>query len=226
MRAAPLLVSVLLLAVGCAPTVEEEEPYSFARSYEAGRTFGYQLTTTVRHDQAFQKREIGVSSHVVLDDATAERITWTSLSVEQPEGTTTDHSVAAQAVPPYEVSASIGGALELPELVVPEMTGMVTDLLTCFDWVHESWATPVVEGSPNNFQQVVDLGGPLMAMYGVEWFTIRSEVDLADGRLIGATMTNRLELRTLAGCDTDWADCAQEGSLLIERDEVLVTVAR
>ncbi len=296
-REIALVWAVLAVVPGACkePAEEEETPWTYSRVYTAGETWAYELTTTHRHDGAFEKREVGLSSHEVRPDATGEVVRWTSLSIEAPEGTITDESAAAQAVPPYEMSLLVDADMALPALTVPEMTGMITDLFTyyvavssslgvtelhapgdvytpespvqgdwsdgagtpvgqdcivpsiefleldvegklarfetrfevpddpdCFEWIHESWSAPVVEGKANNFQQVLDLGGALFAMYGVEWFTIRTEVDTTDGRIRSATMENRLDLRTLGGCDDEWQNCGHDAPLVIEREEQLV----
>lgn len=57
-----------------------------------------------------------------------------------------------------------------------------------------------------------------------EWFTIRSQVDLADGRILAASMDNRLDLHLLGGCDADWTGCLQDGPIVIEREEQFVVL--
>ena len=293
--ATPWAMLSILVGACSAPADEERTTWTYARDYSPEESWAYELTTSVWHDAAFEKREVGVSEHEVLADATGELVGWTALTVEAPEGTFTDESEAAQSVSPYEMSLQVGIDLELPDLVVPEMTGMITDLFTyyvavssslgvtevhesgdvytqdepvvgdwsddlgtpvgqdcilpsielveldedeglarfetrfevpdapdCLDWVHESWSTPVVDGQENNFQQVVDVDGDRFAMYGVEWFTIQSDVDASDGRILSATMDNRLDLQLLGMCDEDWQSCGYDGQLVIERQEQLV----
>lgn len=290
---------VLLVLAGCSPPDQPEpgpdpEPFTYLRAYEPGATWAYELTTTHLRDGAFDKREIGRSTQLVSDGGGFETTTWTGLTVEQADGTVLDLQDRAEAMPSYPVSMLEGSVLVLPELVVPEMTGMVTDHFTyyvavshnlgvgdlheagdvvdspepvlgdwsdgqgtptgqdcilpaielielgdvvtfetrfsvpeansCFDFVRPEWGEPVVGGLANNFQQVVDLGGQQIAMYGAEWFTIRSDVDRADGRILRASMENRLDLRILGGCDADWLNCAQDGPLVIEREELLVAI--
>lgn len=292
-----LAALLVCLSGACSPPEDggqDPEAWTYARVYSGGNGWSYELTTTVWHDGVFEKREVGLSNHEVLADAAGEQVRWTSLTVEAPEGTFTDESEAAQSVPPYEMSLATSDEMVMPDLVVPEMTGMITDLFTyyvavssslgvtevhepgdvytggepvvgdwsddlgtpvgqdcivpsielvdldeardlarfetrfevpdtpdCLEWVHESWSTPVVDGQMNNFQQVVDVEGDMFAMYGVEWFTIRTDVDASDGRILEATMDNRLDLQLLGGCDAEWQNCGYVGQLVIERQEQL-----
>jgi hypothetical protein len=297
MRALVLLV----LSAGCSPDPVGDTGtpglWTYTRHYESGRQWGYTLTTTHSSNGVLDKEEVGEVSHTVNAAADAEDIVWTGLSLVTPDGEAEDLSEDARAVPPYSLSLSPSASMTLPELVVPSMSGMVTDhftyyvavspslgvqdvhevgdvatgdapvlgewsddeqtpvgqdcihpaleLLTldegqnrvefesrfavpavqdCFEWVVPEWASPVVEGQVNNFQQVKIIDGQAFAMYGVEWFTIRSQVELDSGRVTGATMDNQLGLRILAGCDDEWANCALDDSLLIVREEVLQLV--
>jgi hypothetical protein len=291
-----VILTTALFAGACTGPVEQTQPWTYARHYVAGEVFGYELATTHLYDGLFDRCEVGTSSHEVLADATGESVSWVGLTVEDATGAIADLTDEALAVPTYEMSLLADADMAMPDLVVPDMVGMITDLFTyyvavssalgvqelhepgdqvtadalahgdwsdgagtpvgddcilatvellaldpqgtasfetrfevpddpdCFEWEVDAWSEPIAWGVSNNFQQVTDQEGDLVAMYGVEWFTIRSEMDAVDGRILSATMDNQLDLRLLAGCDESWQDCAYEGDLHLQRQEELAIV--
>ena len=80
---------------------------------------------------------------------------------------------------------------------------------------------PVIEGTPNNFQQQMDLGGAAAVMWGREEFVITSTVRRSDGMILEATMDNTLDLRLKVGCDAALATCQHELPMKIQRDLTL-----
>jgi len=88
----------------------------------------------------------------------------------------------------------------------------------CLEPLQPWMEAPVVEGTPNNFQQKMDLGGAAMVMWGREEFVIRSTVRRSDGMILEASMTNHLDLRLKVGCDPALNTCQHELPMKIRRE--------
>jgi hypothetical protein len=76
---------------------------------------------------------------------------------------------------------------------------------------------PVVEGTPNNFQQQMMMGPMAAAMWGREQFVITSTIRRSDGRILSATMDNPLTLMLKVGCDPNLDSCKHELPMAIHR---------
>lgn len=78
--------------------------------------------------------------------------------------------------------------------------------------------TPVVAGSPNNFQMVMPAGAKQYhVQYGREYFVIHSTISAKDGKLQKADMYNQLSLKLKLGCNEQYQQCQHETPLNIER---------
>jgi hypothetical protein len=91
----------------------------------------------------------------------------------------------------------------------------------CIDMLKPWMEAEVVEGTPNNFQQQMDLGGAAAVMWGREEFVVNSTVRRSDGRILAATMDNRLDLKLKVGCDANLDSCKHELPMKIRRDLTL-----
>jgi hypothetical protein len=80
---------------------------------------------------------------------------------------------------------------------------------------------PVVEGTPNNFQQKMKMGPAAAVMWGREEFVITTTVRRSDGMILRASMDNTLDLRLKVGCDPSLATCQHELPMTIQRDLTL-----
>ncbi len=87
----------------------------------------------------------------------------------------------------------------------------------CLEPLKPWMEAPVVEGTPNNFQQQMMMGPMAAAMWGREQFIITSTVRRADGRILSATMDNPLTLRLKVGCDPNLDSCKHEMPMTIHR---------
>ncbi len=76
----------------------------------------------------------------------------------------------------------------------------------------------VVEGTPNNFQQLTKLDASAMVMWGREEFVITSTVRRSDGMILEASMDNHLDLRLKVGCDPALNTCQHELPMKIRRE--------
>ncbi len=88
------------------------------------------------------------------------------------------------------------------------------------DWM----GAAVVEGKPNNIQQVLNSGnGKVMVMYGLEQFQVGVRVDRLTGRLHSGSMKNSLQVKMRINCSADTLDqCVMETPvMLIERELAL-----
>jgi len=91
----------------------------------------------------------------------------------------------------------------------------------CLEMLKPWMEAEVVEGAPNNFQQQMNLGGAAAVMWGREEFVVTSTVRRSDGRILSATMDNRLDLRLKVGCDANLNSCKHELPMKIRRDLTL-----
>jgi len=68
--------------------------------------------------------------------------------------------------------------------------------------------TPVVAGTPNNFQMVAPAGKDLfMVNYGREYFYINTTVRNSDGKIVKADMFNQLNLKIKVNCNNEYKNC-------------------
>lgn len=78
--------------------------------------------------------------------------------------------------------------------------------------------TPVVAGTPNNFQMVMPAGPKIYhVQYGREYFVIHSTISTKDGKLQKADMYNQLSLKLKLSCNEQYQQCQHETPLTIER---------
>ncbi len=141
----------LLLLLACTPDGTGDtadtavDHWSYVRAYEADRTWSFEISTTHSTDGVEDHTKVARSSHRVLEDASAEEVSWTTQTVHWPAGGTDDETAAAESVPPYTLSLLEGGSLELPELTVPELRAMITDQLTFYVAISPHVGAPEVD---------------------------------------------------------------------------------
>jgi|SRR6185503_2154322 len=81
----------------------------------------------------------------------------------------------------------------------------------CFSFILNDMNTPVVPGSPNNFQMVSPAGNNLFnLMYGREFFYINTTLRNADGKILHAEMYNQLNVKIKHNCDGNYQGCQVE----------------
>lgn len=103
------------------------------RIYKNGESYKYLLTTENFNNNQFKDKTIAVSFHIVTQDSGyyGETISWLSKTLINPKDTVQLDSIA-KTVAPYRISLDPKGAVPLPALIVPAMTGEITDLNTFF----------------------------------------------------------------------------------------------
>jgi hypothetical protein len=109
------------------------------RVYTPGKTFTYQLTTQTWRNNQPDARSVAVSLHTVTEENNipGEKVRWMLKTVYTQKAATRD-SVAevmdtiAQRVTPYFISLDPKGTLAIPPLMIPSMTGEITDLNTFY----------------------------------------------------------------------------------------------
>jgi len=103
------------------------------RHYKKGDHFRYRLTTEAFRNDQPDTKTISISYHTVVDDSgqLAEEIRWIAKKVFSTKDTLQLDSLA-QKVQAYKISLLPGGQLKIPPLLVPEMTGEITDLNTFY----------------------------------------------------------------------------------------------
>lgn len=281
----------VLLTFAFLLTAADGISFRYFRAYQPGDFYRYTLTVRQEIDGRFDTEESANSRHVVFGgQATGEEVTWDSLVLTDRDGRK-DLSALAQKVPPMRLSLAPGWRNRIPEINVPAMRGMITDLYTFYvavgdgsgirrlrqagdvyespdikrgDWsddrflpvgedctvltlklnsvnsetarltsdfqptrepclhMKRPWMnTPVVAGTPNNFQSVrLDSDGYTI-LWGRESFTIESEIETQTGVIQNATMDNTLNLRMRRGCNADYANCQPEAGFVIHRRATL-----
>jgi hypothetical protein len=79
---------------------------------------------------------------------------------------------------------------------------------SCLQYYTRDLQTPVSPDTINNFQMVRPAGNDRFnVLYGNEQFIIKSTVSKKDGKLLKATMVNRLNLKIKVFCDKQYASC-------------------
>jgi hypothetical protein len=129
--------SILYLAafIYCFPLLTAaQSSSSFSRSYTAGESYRYRLSTNVTHNGKWHSRIVAVCELKVVKDSNgipADELRWISKKVLTLKDTL-DMSAEAARVAPYLISLHPEGKLDLPLITVPGMTGEITDLNTFF----------------------------------------------------------------------------------------------
>ncbi|HZY38285.1 MAG TPA: hypothetical protein VFE53_16625 [Mucilaginibacter sp.] len=78
----------------------------------------------------------------------------------------------------------------------------------CLSYILSDMNTPVVSGSPNNFQMVSPAGSNLFSIqYGREFFYINTTLSNVDGKILHAEMYNQLNLIVKDKCDGNYQNC-------------------
>lgn len=282
MRKTAVLLTLALLLTGA-----DGVPFHYYRAYQPGDFYRYALTVRQEIDGRFDTEETATSRHVVFGgQATGEEVSWDSLILVDREGRK-DLSALAQKVPTMRLSLAPGWRNQIPEINVPAMRGMITDLYTFYvaisdgsgvrrlrrpgdvyespgvkrgQWsddrfvpvgedctvltlklnsfdretarltsdfqptrepcmqMKRSWmSTPVVPGTPNNFQTVRRDADGYTIIWGLERFTIETELDTQSGAIRDAKMDNTLNVRMRRGCDAEYANCQPESAFVIHR---------
>jgi len=89
----------------------------------------------------------------------------------------------------------------------------------CFPYLLDEMKTPVVDTTINNFQMVQPMGDQKFNIqYGREIFYINTTTQRKDGKILGATMNNTLNLKLKLNCDKDYKNCENEFPFTIQRD--------
>jgi len=79
---------------------------------------------------------------------------------------------------------------------------------SCLSYILREMNTPVVSGSPNNFQMVSPAANNLFSIqYGREFFYINTTLSNADGKILHAEMYNQLNLIVKNNCDSNYQNC-------------------
>jgi len=124
--------SLVLMTLSVEVSGAQAEGYQFQRRYVDGDSYRYRVTSRVERNGMPAGKETAVSLHSVVvprDGTPFERISWGQLESQDPSGRKIP-SGEAEKVPPYEISLDEEGRVSLPELTIPPMVGMVTDLNT------------------------------------------------------------------------------------------------
>ena len=101
-------------------------------------------------------------------------------------------------------------------------TSFLPPAVTRLKFILPEMETPVIRDTTNNFQMVMPAGpDKFNVQYGREFFYIHSRVRGADGKLLGADMSNSLTLKLKINCDKDYQHCAFEMPMSIQRKLVL-----
>jgi hypothetical protein len=88
----------------------------------------------------------------------------------------------------------------------------------CLSFLLPEMNTPVIADTVNNFQMVLQLGpDKYLVQYGRELFYINTTIRRSDGKITGATMFNRLDLKMKINCDKDYKGCQLEMPFSEER---------
>lgn len=103
------------------------------RIYKKGDSFRYQLTTETFNNNQPQGKTVAISLHTIVadDSSLAEEVHWVSKSIYTKKDSLIIDSIARK-VAPYRISLTPMGTLRIPPLIVPEMTGEITDLNTFY----------------------------------------------------------------------------------------------
>jgi hypothetical protein len=89
----------------------------------------------------------------------------------------------------------------------------------CLTFLTPDMNTPVVTDTINNFQMVMQTGPEqYVVQYGREFFYINSTVQKSDGKIINATMFNKLNLKLKINCDKEYKKCQFEMPLSEQRN--------
>ena len=95
----------------------------------------------------------------------------------------------------------------------------------CLSFLSPDMNTPVVTDTINNFQMVMQLSpDKYLVQYGRESFYINSTMQRPDGKLISATMFNKLNLKLKINCDKDYKGCQFEMPFAEERKLTLTAL--
>ena len=82
---------------------------------------------------------------------------------------------------------------------------------SCLSFLTSDMNPPIVPDTINNFQMVMQTGqDQYLVQYGREYFYINSTVQKSDGKIISATMFNKLNLKMKIGCNKEYQNCQFE----------------
>jgi len=82
---------------------------------------------------------------------------------------------------------------------------------SCLDYYLPAFDQPVSGDTLNNIQMIMAAGnGKVNLQYGKERFDIISRINITDGMLLEANMTNELQLRLKVNCNDSLQDCQAE----------------
>ncbi len=129
------LFAVLSLTSSLAFSADE---FHYSRTYQLNEKFGYTLSTVSTENGQFESEDTAESDHkVILDGVPFEEISWKNLSKKDKNGSS-NLSIDAKNVKPYQISLHSDGSLKIPALTVPSMVGMITDLNTFYVAISKS----------------------------------------------------------------------------------------
>jgi hypothetical protein len=121
-----LFKKLLILLISAAPAMAFSQPTK-------GKSFTYRLTTESFRNNQPDSRSVAVSWHSIIEEQghLAEQVRWMTKTVYKKNDTLKLDSIAQQ-VRPYTVFMGSAEGLKLPPLLVPDMTGEITDLHTFY----------------------------------------------------------------------------------------------
>jgi hypothetical protein len=90
-------------------------------------------------------------------------------------------------------------------------TSFFPSLQPCLSFLIQDMNVPVVADTINNFQMALQTGqDKYLVQYGREMFYINSTIRKSDGKIISATMFNKLDLKMKINCDKEYKNCQFE----------------
>lgn len=104
-----------------------------------------------------------------------------------------------------------GRLMEVKATEVTIQTDFLPPQQPCLDYYLPAFSRPVSGDTLNNIQMIMVAGaGKLNLQFGKERFDIISRINIADGMLLEADMTNELQLRLKVNCNESLQDCQAE----------------
>ncbi len=156
--AAGLLCAALATFTAAAPAGD----YHYRRVYRPGAAYDYVLKTDSFNNGKLASQSEARSHHEVVlrDGIPFEKVTFVSLKERTDPGKGfTDLDDVARQVPPFYISLDPAGTVAVPRLIVSQMTGAVTDLVTY-------WVALSAKAGSSSLHQVGDTFRPAAPMHG------------------------------------------------------------
>lgn len=104
-----------------------------------------------------------------------------------------------------------GRLMDIKATEVVIQTNFLPPQQPCLDYYLPAFNQPVSGDTLNNIQMIMATGGgKLNLQFGKEKFDIISHINITDGMLLSADMTNELQLRLKINCNQTLQDCQAE----------------